>query len=89
MGWPGLASEVRTICEEIMIPDASRMDVEKETIQKAVRYDHMKSLKKELKGDKMKDMANTDISNRTEYTSWTPLPSRKISPKKKYQKTYS
>ena len=52
MGWPGLASEVRTICEEIMIPDASRMDIEKETIHRAVRYDHMKSLKKELKGDK-------------------------------------
>ena len=54
-----------------MVPDATRMDLEKETIQKAVRYDHMKSLKKELKGDKMKDMANTDISNRREYTSWS------------------
>ena len=32
MNWPGLASEVADICKKILIPDASRMDLEKETI---------------------------------------------------------
>ena len=68
MDWPGLASEVRDICKEIMIPDASRRDLEKETIQKAIIYDQLKSLKKELTGDKLKDMANSDVSKSREYT---------------------
>ena len=50
MDWPGLASELRDICKEILIPDASRRDIEKETIQKAIIYGHLKSLKKELTG---------------------------------------
>ena len=71
MDWPGLASEVRDICKEIMIPDASRRDIEKETIKKAIIYDHVKSLKKELTGDKLKDMSNSDVSKRREYTGWS------------------
>ena len=42
-----------------------------EIIQRAIRYDHLKSLKKELIGDKLKDMSNSDVSRRREYTGWS------------------
>jgi hypothetical protein len=71
MGWPGLASEATAISEDILIPDASRTDIDKETIQRAVRYHHLKSLKKELTGDKLKDVSNSDVSKRRKYTAWS------------------
>ena len=71
MGWPGLAQEVTQICRSIHLPDASREDISKEDIQKAVHYDHIKSLKLELKGRKLQKMANSDVSTRREYTSWS------------------
>ena len=76
MSWPGLAKEVRGICKEIHLPDASIKDVDKEEIKKAIKYDHLKSLKQELKGDKLKEMANSDVSTRREYTSWGLLECR-------------
>ena len=36
MSWPGLAKEVRDICKEIHLPDASIKDVDKEEIKKAI-----------------------------------------------------
>ena len=76
MSWPGLAKEVREICKEIHLPDASIKDVDKEEIKKAIKYDHPKSVKQELKGDKLKEMANSDVSTRREYTSWGLLECR-------------
>ena len=70
MSWPGLAKEVSRICKEIHLPDASIKDVDKEEIKKAIKYDHLKSVKQELKGDKLKEMENSDVSTRREYTSW-------------------
>ena len=71
MGWPRLASEVTAICRELMIPNAAIRDIDKETVQKAVKYNHLKSLEKELTGDKIKEMSNNDVSKRREYTSWS------------------
>ena len=76
MGWPGLASEVSSICKELKIPDATKEDVDKETIKKAVKYHHLTQLKKELTGDKLQEMANTDVSERRAYTSWSVLECR-------------
>ena len=76
MGRPGLASEVSQICKTVNLPDASREDVSKDDIQKAVKYDHLKSLKLQLKGRKMQQMANSDVSSRREYTSWSLLECR-------------
>ena len=71
MAWPGLGKEVSEICAHLKLPDASRMEIDKETIQKAVRYDHLKAVKSELKGDKLKEMARSDISTRRQYTAWS------------------
>ena len=76
MGWPGLASEVSSICKELKIPDASVKDVDKTTIKKAIKYHHLTALKEELTGDKLKDMANSDVSERRAYTSWNVLECR-------------
>ena len=46
MGWPRLASEVTAICKELMIPNAAIRDIDKETVQKAVKYNYLKSLEK-------------------------------------------
>ena len=76
MGWPGLAQEVQQICQEIKLPDASKKDISKEDIQKAIKYDHLKALKFQLTGRKLKEMANSDVSERREYTSWSLLECR-------------
>ena len=70
MSWPGLAKEVTDICKEIHLPDACTHDVEKEEIRKAIKYDHWKSLKLDLKGEKLMTMSNSDVSIRREYTTW-------------------
>ena len=62
MGWPGLASKVTAICKEIMIPNAVQSDIDKEIVQRAARYNHLKSLKQELTGDKLKYMYNSEFS---------------------------
>ena len=73
MSWPGLASEVAQICKKIQLPDASIKDIDKDDIKKAIKYDHMKSVKLDLKGNKLKLMANSDISTRRESTGLGPL----------------
>ena len=73
MGWPGLAQEVSQICKCINLPDASRRDLDKEDIKKAVQYDHLKSLKLQLKGKELEQMANSDVSTRR---AWSLLECR-------------
>ena len=70
MSWPGLAKEVSIICKEIHLPDASTKEVDKEMIKKAIKYNHLKSLKLDLTGEKLKEMSNSDVSNRRKYTAW-------------------
>ena len=64
------------ICKELKIPDATKEDVDKETIKKAVKYHHLTQLKKDLTGDKLQEMANSDVSDRRAYTSWSVLECR-------------
>ena len=76
MGWPGLAQEVKQICQDIQLPDATKSNISKEDIKKAIKYDHLKALKLQLTGRKLKLMANSDIRERREYTSWSLLECR-------------
>ena len=76
MSWPGLATEVTQICKEIGLPDASRKDVTKEEIKKAIKYHHVTALKLELTGDKLKYMARSDLRTRRSYTGWGLLECR-------------
>ena len=69
MGWPGLAMEVSHICKKTRIPDATQEGVSKDVISKAVRYDHLRSLKLELRGKKLQENANSYVSGRRQYTS--------------------
>ena len=74
MSWLGL--EVSIMCKEIHLPDASTKEVDKEVIRKAIKYDHLKSLKLDLRGEKLKEMANSDVSTRQAYTGWILLECR-------------
>ena len=73
MGWPVLASEVSTICKELKIPDATVKDVDKTTINKAIKYHHLTALKEELTEIKLREMENSDVSERRAYPSWNVL----------------
>jgi hypothetical protein len=70
MAWPGLTQEVSEICQEIKLPDAARKDISKEDIKQAIKYDHLKPLKHQLRNRKLKQM---DIIERRGYTSWILL----------------
>ena len=76
MGWPGLAQEVSQICQDIHLPDGAREDICDEDIKKAIKYDHLKALKLQLRGRKLQQMANSDVSTRREYTAWSLLECR-------------
>ena len=64
MGWPGLAQEVSQICQDIHLSDGAREDICDEDIKKAIKYDHIKVLKLQLRGRKLQQMANpnSDVS---------------------------
>ena len=48
MGFPGPGKEVSSICEEVGLPDACRMDLSKEEVKEAIRLNHLVKLKAEL-----------------------------------------
>ena len=73
---PGLAQEVSRICQDIHLPDGSREAIDKEDIKKAIKYDHLESLKLQLRGRQLQQMASSDVSTRREYTSWSLLECR-------------
>ena len=60
-GWPGLATEVASICKQVGIADVNINSVQKEKIKEAVFYHHYKDLKesmnkyKKLEGIKHQD----------------------------------
>ena len=72
MGWPGLGQEVKQICEEIGLPDATneKVDIEKEAVKEAIHLHHLQYLKKEMKGKKLEIMARSDMRKRKEYTKY-------------------
>ena len=71
-----MASEVSTICKVLQISYATKEDVYKLTINKAVKYHQVTELKKDLTGDKLQEMANSDVSERRAYTGWSLLECR-------------
>ena len=73
MEWPGLGQEVKDICKEIGLPDATKEEVviEKEAVKEAIMMSHVKYLKAEMKGKKLETMANTDMRKRRDYTKYS------------------
>ena len=48
-GWPGLAREVQSICEEISLPDVNLFSVSKNEVKAAIDDHHKKDLLVEMK----------------------------------------
>ena len=72
MEWPGLGQEVKEICKEIGLPDATSESVgmDKEDVKDAILLHHLQFLKIEMRGKKLEAMARTDMRNRREYTKF-------------------
>ena len=70
MGWPGLAEEVRVICQEVGLQDANRDDVAmcKEDVKGAIKLHHVQAMKSSMKGEKLRILARSDLRVRKEYT---------------------
>ena len=70
MGWPGLAKEVKEICQEIVLPDATSKTtvVQKEKVKGAINLNHLKYLKETMKGEKLRRMKESDMRERRKYT---------------------
>ena len=66
MGWPGLGQEVKEICKQVGLPDATNKTVsmDKETVKDAIAMHHLQFLKKTMKGKKLEQMARTDMRSR-------------------------
>ena len=61
-GWPGLATEVTSICKQIGIPDVNRNVVQKDKIKEAILYHHYKDLKENInKYKKMERIKHQDF----------------------------
>ena len=73
MEWPGLGQEVMDICREIGLPDATKEEIviQKEEVKEAIRMNHLKYLKDEMKGKKLENMVKTDMRRRREYTKYS------------------
>ena len=74
MGWPGLWQEVRSICEEIGLPDVNEVDIPVNDIKEAISNHHYKFIKEELAAErkgtkKLKDIKDDDFRNVQEYFS--------------------
>ena len=67
-----IGQEVKEICEEIGLPDATSdtVSIEKETVKDAILLHHLQFLKKEMKGKKLEVMARSDLRRRKEYTQY-------------------
>ena len=70
MGWPGLGTEVRAICQEIGIEDVTQEEcrIDKEEVKEAIRLNHLQNMKEAMQGEKLRAMAMTDMRDRRPYT---------------------
>ena len=58
---PGLGQEVRQICLEVGLPDATKIDIEADEVKKCISVDHLKQLKVDMGSqDKLKELSNFD-----------------------------
>ena len=71
MGFPGLGQEVREICRELGLPDATVMDVEKEEIKEAIQLSNLAKLKSDMNGkNKLEELCRSDVRQAQEYVGW-------------------
>ena len=70
MDWPGLAKEVKKICQEVGLPDATDPNtrLQRETVNEAIRINHHQHLKEDMRGKKLEKMKTTDMRHRRNYT---------------------
>ena len=72
MGWPGLAEEVKYICKEIGLPDASQdmVNISKEDVKQAIKMHNVQAMKISMKGEKLRLLVRSDLRERKEYTQF-------------------
>ena len=70
MEWPGLGQQVKDICKDIGLPDATKEEVvmEKEAVNEmeSILMSHLKYLRDEMKGRMLETLSKTDIRRRRE-----------------------
>ena len=68
-GWPGLAREVKLICEEINIPDVNCHDLEKSHIRRAIEEHHKCEIIEEMKKreKKLGDLVENETARVKDY----------------------
>ena len=63
LGLPGLAKEVKNICESLSLPDINMFKISKEKIYEYIFYNHYKDMKEKM--DESKKMENIKHENFT------------------------
>ena len=72
MGFPGLGQEVRELCSELGLPDATVMDVDKEEVKEAIKFSHLTQLKSDMSGKvKLEELSRADMRKAQEYVGWS------------------
>ena len=72
MGFPGLGQEVRQICLEVGLPEATRMDVKPEEVRKCLKLENLKQQKSKMVGmTKLQELSQSNTRVPQEYVSWT------------------
>ena len=77
MGIPGLGQEVRNICVELGLPDATRLDLDKKEFKEAIQLHSLKELKEEMTGKiKLRELSKCDLRQHQHYMDWSVEESR-------------
>ena len=77
MGFPGLGQEVRNICVELGLPDATQLDLDKREVKEAIQLHSLKELKAELTGKvKLIELSRWDLREPQSYLYWNVEESR-------------
>jgi hypothetical protein len=70
-GFPGLGQEVSQICQEIGLPDASRLEVDTSEVKEAIQFQNVKNLQTEMEGKlKLEELARSDMRKAQDYVAW-------------------
>jgi hypothetical protein len=72
MGWPGLAMEATTICNEIGLPDINKVKLDKKEIREAIHGHHDQMMREEMKPlKKLQRLAGEDLKKPQDFMSYT------------------
>ena len=78
--WPGLAKEVKEICEEIGVKNINEEDVSKEEVDDGIFYHNYKEMKLEICGyKKLEAIKNDDFTELPEYMNDKSLENSRMS----------